>query len=262
MNEKTKQIVIIISIVSIVIIVFAITGVSLYTNIVNKAEINFDTAIIVSVILACFSIWISLKCYFAAAKANNNFYNKSYDYMRHQSITLGRIEERFGEKFNNVENILRNLTGVKVEIKENDTEIEKVIQEKNVLIAQLNDKLDCKKQDELKNEISEKIKKIDDLSKENRSMYKELTNMIKSISDSKVRDNIMKERLLHVSRGLGEDIYNKVNDLLSKIDFNNGVDYKLTQTFYEILEESGSDEKKVQKSLMEAEELLLGFYSD
>lgn len=57
---------------------------------------------ILSLLLAFFSIFISIFFYFKADETSNKFYDSSYEFMKEQSVLLGRIEERFGEKFETV----------------------------------------------------------------------------------------------------------------------------------------------------------------
>jgi hypothetical protein len=60
---------------------------------------NFSIESVISVLLAFFSILISILFYFKAADTSSKFYDSSYNFMKDQSNVLGRIEERFGEKF-------------------------------------------------------------------------------------------------------------------------------------------------------------------
>ncbi len=57
---------------------------------------------ILSMLLAFFSMFISIFFYFKADGTSTQFYVRSYEFMKEQSILLGRIEERFGEKFENL----------------------------------------------------------------------------------------------------------------------------------------------------------------
>ena len=63
---------------------------------------GFTVDSILSTLLAFFSIFISIFFYFKADETSSKFYDSSYDFMKDQSVLLGRIEERFGEKFENL----------------------------------------------------------------------------------------------------------------------------------------------------------------
>lgn len=74
---------------------------------------------ILSIILAIFSMFISMFFYFKTEETSVNFYNASYKFMKEQSNLLGRIEERFGEKFNNLSSEIDNFEHEKHINKEN-----------------------------------------------------------------------------------------------------------------------------------------------
>ena len=103
---------------------------------------NFAMESLISLLLAFFSIFISVFFYFKADEASNRFYETSYNFMKEVSVTLGKIEERFGEKLNSLNDKVSHLSVVKEEKKE---ELESVEDEKQALIddlfqkAQLND---------------------------------------------------------------------------------------------------------------------------
>lgn len=70
---------------------------------------NFSIESLLSLLLAFFSIFISVFFYFKASDTSNDFYDKSYDIMKDVSVTLGKIEAQFGEKLNNMnEKLERN----------------------------------------------------------------------------------------------------------------------------------------------------------
>ena len=73
---------------------------------------------ILSMLLAFFSIFISIFFYFKADETSSRFYDSSYEFMKEQSELLGRIEERFGEKFENLFSRIDHLDAGQVE-KEN-----------------------------------------------------------------------------------------------------------------------------------------------
>lgn len=71
-----------------------------------KTDFSFDS--ILSTLLAFFSIFISIFFYFKADETSTNFYKSSYDIMKDVSVTLGKIEERFGEKLNSLNDKIGN----------------------------------------------------------------------------------------------------------------------------------------------------------
>ena len=76
---------------------------------------NFSLDSILSTLLAFFSIFISIFFYFKADETSTNFYNSSYEFMKDISVTLGKIEERFGEKLNSLNEKVSHLDRVSSE---------------------------------------------------------------------------------------------------------------------------------------------------
>lgn len=70
---------------------------------------NFTTESILSTLLAFFSIFISVFFYFKADETSSKFYDSSYKFMKDISVTLGKIEELFGEKLNSLSDKVSHL---------------------------------------------------------------------------------------------------------------------------------------------------------
>jgi hypothetical protein len=102
---------------------------------------NISVEGLISVLLAFFSIFISILFYIKASETSNIFYIRSYDIMKDVSVSLGKIEERFGERLNNMNNTLSSLAFAKVETKQ---DLQKIEDEKDKLINELMLKLDQK----------------------------------------------------------------------------------------------------------------------
>ena len=81
-----------------------------------KSEFSLDS--ILSTLLAFFSIFISIFFYFKADETSTNFYNSSYEFMKDISVTLGKIEERFGEKLNSLNDKISHLDRISNETSE------------------------------------------------------------------------------------------------------------------------------------------------
>lgn len=72
-----------------------------------KSKVSLDS--ILSTLLAFFSIFIAIFFYFKADETSTRFYESSYKFMKDISVTLGKIEERFGEKLNNINEKISHL---------------------------------------------------------------------------------------------------------------------------------------------------------
>lgn len=138
----------------ICVVLFSITiCISIYKN-------NFSTESILSTLLAFFSIFISIFFYFKADETSNKFYNTSYDFMKDVSVTLGKIEERFGEKLNNLNDKISHLNK---ETKETTKEIEDKQEDKDKIIKNLleQDNLSKTELEQYRTEIEKKDREIE-----------------------------------------------------------------------------------------------------
>lgn len=130
-----------------------------------KSELSIDS--ILSTLLAFFSIFISIFFYFKADETSTNFYNSSYEFMKDISVTLGKIEERFGEKLNSLNDKVSHLDRISTETSE---EIKDKTDDKDKIINDLMDKahLNEEEKEKYRNQLAEKDDEIEKL-KNNRS---------------------------------------------------------------------------------------------
>lgn len=128
-----------------------------------KTDFSFDS--ILSTLLAFFSIFISIFFYFKADETSTNFYKSSYDIMRDVAVTLGKIEERFGEKLNSLNEKISHLDNVSSEKSE---EIQEQKDDKDKIINELMDKanLDEEAKKKYRRQLEENEYQIEKLKKE------------------------------------------------------------------------------------------------
>lgn len=131
-----------------VLIILAALCVIFYKN-------HFSFESLLSLLLAFFSIFISIFFYFKADETSNRFYDTSYDFMKEVSVTLGKIEERFGEKLNSLNEKISHLSVEKEEKKE---ELQNIEDEKQKVINELLDKakLDATEKEAYRTKLNEK----------------------------------------------------------------------------------------------------------
>ena len=98
---------------------------------------SFTAESILSTLLAFFSIFISVFFYFKADETSSKFYDSSYKFMKDISVTLGKIEERFGEKLNSLSDKVSHLDR---ESKAATEEIEDKQEDKDRIINELMEK--------------------------------------------------------------------------------------------------------------------------
>ena len=115
--------------------------------------------------MAFFSIFISIFFYFKADETSTNFYKSSYDIMKDVSVTLGKIEERFGEKLNSLNDKVSHLDKVSSEKSE---EIQEQKEDKDKIINELMDKanLDDKAKKRYRQQLAEKEHQIETLKRQ------------------------------------------------------------------------------------------------
>ena len=123
---------------------------------------NFTTESILSTLLAFFSIFISIFFYFKADETSSKFYDSSYKFMKDISVTLGKIEERFGEKLNSLSDKVSHLDR---ESKAATEEIEDKQENKDRIINELMEKanLNEAERSEYKKMLESKDQEIEQL---------------------------------------------------------------------------------------------------
>ena len=128
-----------------------------------KTDFSFDS--ILSTLLAFFSIFISIFFYFKADETSTNFYKSSYDIMKDVSVTLGKIEERFGEKLNSLNDKVSHLDNISTEKSE---EIKEQKDDKDKIINELMDKahLDEEEKKRYRQQLEDSERQIEILKRE------------------------------------------------------------------------------------------------
>ena len=120
---------------------------------------SFTTESILATLLAFFSIFISIFFYFKADETSTRFYDSSYKFMKDISVTLGKIEERFGEKLNNLNEKVSHLDNVGKEATE---EIKDKEADKDNLINELMEKANLSEEEKqhMREELEEREREI------------------------------------------------------------------------------------------------------
>lgn len=146
-----------------------------------KTDLSFDS--ILSTLLAFFSIFISIFFYFKADETSTNFYKSSYDIMKDVSIALGKIEERFGEKLNSLNDKISHLDSISSEKSE---KIKEQKDDKDKIINELMDKanLNEKEREEYKQQLEDNERKIEILKKQQLIAQREAENLRLRLMDS------------------------------------------------------------------------------
>jgi len=150
-----------------------------------KTDFSFDS--ILSTLLAFFSIFISIFFYFKADETSTNFYKSSYDIMKDVSVTLGKIEERFGEKLNSLNDKISHLDTISSEKSE---EIQEQKDDKDKIINELMDKakLSENEKNKYRNQLAESERQIEVLKREQFMAQREARRLRLKMESSELQD--------------------------------------------------------------------------
>lgn len=150
-----------------------------------KTDFSFDS--ILSTLLAFFSIFISIFFYFKADETSTNFYKSSYDIMKDVSVTLGKIEERFGEKLNSLNDKVSHLDNISSEKSE---EIKEQKDDKDKIINELMDKahLDEEEKEKYRQQLEDSERQIEILKREQFIARREAELLRVNMESEKIQD--------------------------------------------------------------------------
>lgn len=176
-----KRCIVVTACIAVVIVIITLC-IMLYKN-------SFSVESLISLLLAFFSIFISVFFYFKADEASNRFYETSYNFMKDVSVTLGKIEERFGEKLNSLNEKIAHLS---MEKEAKTEELESAEDKKQAIIDEIMQK--AKLDDPQKQEYLQKLRAQD-----------------AQIAD--LRQELMRMRRVERRIRMGNDIYKEYSSL-------------------------------------------------
>ncbi|MCC5923964.1 MAG: hypothetical protein JJT77_09265 [Crocinitomicaceae bacterium] len=152
------------------------------------SELQFGFTDLLSMLLALFAVWISINFYHKNNETSSKFYNNTYTFTKDISETLGRIEERFGEKLESLKEENKSLStrvekyytgfGSKTIDKEKDEKKEKEIQQK------------------LEKELEEKNKLLDQFTKKYKIAEQDRNQFIEMLNNKTEEVNRLERKLM------------------------------------------------------------------
>lgn len=187
--------------VSIAIILFALVAYKIAVSELNFDFSKFQFSDLLSLILAIFSIALSVAFYFKATDTSNKFYNNTFKFTKEISEILGRIEAGFGERLRHLDegysglkdkfdggsylNQSENIEDSKKELEKEKMKIEKEVKEKDEILASLMKKarLDEAQQIEVTKKLKLKETEIDKLNNELEFLKRRIYNAEKSLNN-------------------------------------------------------------------------------
>ncbi len=151
--------------------------VSIKISLINSENVfkDFNFTDLLSLLLAFFSITISIVFYLKAGETANQFYDNTYKFTQHTSEILGRIESGFGERLRNINESYNRLgedirrysakdNRVQEEIKNQTENIEKNENVLKDIVNTLfeNSKLDEHEKEKLKKDLTQSNKELEE----------------------------------------------------------------------------------------------------
>lgn len=151
--------------------------VSIKIILINSENVfkDFNFTDLLSLLLAFFSITISIVFYLKAGETANQFYDNTYKFTQHTSEILGRIESGFGERLRNINESYNRLgedirrysakdNRVQEEIKNQTENIEKNENVLKDIVNTLfeNSKLDENEKEKLKKDLTQSNKELEE----------------------------------------------------------------------------------------------------
>lgn len=137
---------------------------------------NFDFNELLALILAIFSISLSVIFYFKATETSNNFYDNSYQFTKEISEVLGRIEAGFGERLRHLDEGYSDLREkvhysnisteeTEKEIDDEQKNLSKAERERNQLIEEIIERAEMQDQEKKQfiDRLKQKEEEIDEL---------------------------------------------------------------------------------------------------
>lgn len=202
--------------IAIVVILFGLIAYKIAISDLNFDFSKFEFSDLLSLILAIFSISLSVAFYFKATDTSNKFYDNTYKFTKEISEILGRIEAGFGERLrhldegytglrekfngNSVEDKTEVIEAAKKEIEEEKRKIEKEVEEKNEILSSLmkRAKLNDQEKEQIKSQLSDKEEEITNLNNELTFLKRNISRAEKTLSNelSHSIPNSVKEMML------------------------------------------------------------------
>jgi hypothetical protein len=179
------------------IILLSITGVICYKVIITPFNLQFDFPSLLSLLLALFSVALAALFYFKATDTSNAFYDNTYKFTQEIAGLLVKIESGFGEKLTHLDDAYKGmrdqfdrlprrieLKETKEELRQEEAELTKIIEDKDQIINDLIDKAELKNGE--RERILGELKSKDDAYRE---AQEEIAYLNRRLSDASERQS-------------------------------------------------------------------------
>ncbi len=184
------------------------------------SQLRFEFTDLLSIIIALFAVWISINFYHKNNETSNKFYNNTYNFTKDISETLGRIEERFGEKLESLKEENRSLSNrvEKYYSTQKPADIAKDEKKEKEIQAKLEQEL--KEKDKLLNNFAQKYK----IAEQDKNQFIETLNKkSEEVAKLENRLKLFEKSNLHIN-----EKYNIPSRIVSytKSQFKNNVEFR------------------------------------
>jgi hypothetical protein len=204
--------------IAVVALIFVVSW--KFVNADIKIDISsFSFNDLLSLILAIFSVWLSVIFYFKANDGSNQFYDNTYRFTKEMSEILGRIEAGFGEKLRHLDDGYSGLrekfdriplhNGVTpADVKKEEDEIRQKESEQKALIESLAEKakLDTKEKEQLFQKLAEQTAELDSARRELRRLRRVSAADTPQITIPRPRHPVLRYVATKMSSDSSEDL--------------------------------------------------------
>ncbi|PME31601.1 hypothetical protein BCV39_22295 [Vibrio sp. 10N.286.55.E10] len=156
----------------------------------NMSEFGFTD--LLSIIVAFFSIALSVAFYFKATDTSNRFYDNSYAFTKEMSEVIGRMESGFGEKLKHLD---EGYTGIRDKFDQLPFDFNQTQKELEIENAEIK-----KKEEEQRKTLEELAKKAHLAENEKQELFERMSNLSRELEESKSQARrFERQMLLHES---------------------------------------------------------------
>ncbi len=198
----------------VAILAASLVGLTFWKVINADFNFKFNFNDFLSLILALFSIWLSVAFYFKATDQSDQFYQNSLTLTKDLSVILGKIESRFGENLRHLEegnlrlqDKLDSIGEKQIRLKENEDVVNEYVEIKKYLEDLLNV---TGNENSLNDKDKEKVKELEkilkDLETEITAKESTIYGLKDEIEKQKKNEVQITQQLSRSSRGRGPEI--------------------------------------------------------
>jgi hypothetical protein len=152
----------------------------------NMSEFGFTD--LLSIIVAFFSIALSVAFYFKATDTSNRFYDNSYAFTKEMSEVIGRMESGFGEKLKHLDEGYSGIRDKFDRLPFDSSQTQKELEKENAEIK--------RKEAEQRKTLEELAKKAHLAENEKQELFEHMSKLSRELEESKSQARRFERRML------------------------------------------------------------------